>query len=315
MRAVAPGDSHRHWKGPPPTRPTMKLVRSLPLLLAPLTALGLGLQQDPRQDPPREGRQDPATADRPPVEREGVRTPPDGDELPPGVGNRDVGRLDIFGRPLHGNRNRFVDRIRGGWQLSDMQMRGSESRGRTATGFLLIGENYLSLEVHADWEGDAKSIEYDIHQAFTAEYTLDATGRMICRTSIGSYIEEETGRLLWETIGFQREFQVIETGRELVLSYDGGKSRLIFEPRLPQMVGQRDIFGRREVFDPDDTSSGTDIFGRKSTESRGTRDIFGRIVPDEVEEAGGERAGGGVNSGDGSTVIDPRERPPGGGDR
>lgn len=282
----------------------MKLVRTLPLLLAPLSALALALHGGQQT-----GQEDPPTADVPPRAGQGIRGTPDRAKLPQGIGNHDVGALDIFGRPSRARVNTLVERIQGGWQLTAMEMLGSDSAGRLTEGFLNMGASYMSLELHASWAGESKSIEYDIHTVFTAEYTLDATGRLIAHSIIGSYIAEETGRLMWEDAGIRREFFVTETDKELILTYDQGKSRLVFTPRAPRMLGRRDIFGRREIVDPLDNSIGTDIFGRKSTDTEGVRDIFGRIVPEKVP---GEAKPGEGDEGD-KKVIDPRDTPPGGG--
>lgn len=281
----------------------MKLARSLPLLLAPLSVLAMAFQ---------EGQRDPGSADRPPQESAdegergtGIRGGEIGeeDELPPGVGNRNVGELDIFGRPKRATRNSMVDRIKGGWKLTEMEIQNSSSQSRVSSGFLHIGEHFMSLEVHANWEGiEASRIEYDQHVCFTAEYTLDATGRMFALSMIGSYLEEFTGLLQWEQRGYVREYFVRENGTELILEFDKGKSRMVFEPVRPSLVSRRDIFGRKTPVDPEDNSIGTDIYGRKAQDTDGARDIFGRIVPDpkegEDEEKsdgdakGGERSGG-----------------------
>ena len=266
----------------------MKLARSLPLLLAPLSALALALQEG------QEGQRDPAGTVRPPQESAEDGDRPNGirggeigeeDELPPGVGNRNVGELDIFGRPKRAVRNSMVDRIKGGWRLTDMEIQNSSSQSRVASGFLHIGENFMSLEVHANWEGNVPSrMEYDQHVCFTAEYTLDATGRMFTLSMIGSFLEEYTGLLQWERRGYAREYFVRENGTELILEFDRGKSRMVFEPVRPSLVSRRDIFGRKTPIDPNDDSIGTDIFGRKEQDTNGARDIFGRIVPDPKED-------------------------------
>ncbi|MEM9378791.1 MAG: hypothetical protein AAGB93_02500 [Planctomycetota bacterium] len=281
----------------------MKLARSLPLLLAPLSALALALQGG------QEGAKDPQTADRPPQEageesadervREGIRETRSEDELPEGVGNRNVGELDIFGRPKRPTRDSLVDRIKGGWRLKDMELKNSNSNGRVQDGFLHIGENFMSLEVHANWEGvESSRLEYDLHVCYTAEYTIDATGRMFTLSTIGSYLQEYTGTLQWERRGFAREYFVRENGGELVLEFDKGQSRMVFQPVRPSLLARRDIFGRKTIVDPEDNSIGTDIFGRKAQDTTGARDIFGRIVPDPEEEDEDGKAGDGASDTD-----------------
>lgn len=284
----------------------MKLVHSLPLLLIPLSVLVLAPSEG--STPGQVTTQEREAARQ---EEERLRGKPDADKLPPGVGNGNVGALDIFGRPLRARENTLVQRIQGGWQLTSMELLGSSKAGRSAVGFLNVGPNYLSIEVHASWTGDNKSIEYDFHTVFTAEYTLDATGKLQTRSVIGSYIEEQTGLLKWEAYAFPREYYVSETSKELVLTFDKDKSRLTFKPRPPMMLGRSDIFGRRQVVDPMDNSIGTDIFGRDSTDTEGVRDIFGRIVPENVP--GEKAAEKDAQNADDKKSIDPRETPPGGG--
>jgi hypothetical protein len=261
----------------------MKLASALPFFLGSLTAVAVSLQS---------GGQETGQEQEGP---RGVRKPlqPDEDDLPSGTGNLDVGAVDVFGRRVRAPRNTLVDRIKGGWMMTEFEMENSSRSGRTAIGFLNVGEHYLSLEVHAYWDGPPKASEYDIHQTFTAEYNLDATGRLTCRTMMGSYLDELTGKLLWERAGFPREYQVEETNRELVLRWGGPKNRMVFRPRPPMMRGQIDIFGRRKVLEPgEEDSLDKDIFGRKKADEGGATDIFGRKVPPEEEKEAGAGASG-----------------------
>jgi len=168
-----------------------------------------------------------------------------------------------------------------------MDVRGSDPRGRVAQGFLNIGKDFLSMEIHAVWDtGASPSIpESDVHTTFTAEYQLDNSGRLYCSTVIGSFIDDVTGTLTWERQGFEREFIVREIRNEIELSYteEGrGESKLYFQAFVPRNKGSLDIFGRQQI----GSFGGTDIYGRKTARNSGEKDIYGRPVPpSEGEEA------------------------------
>lgn len=266
----------------------MKITRALPLVLGSLTALSLAVQETERNDK--------KPVDRPPTERRGLQVPEDA--LPESVGNRDVGALDVFGRRIRAPRNTLVDRIKGGWVLTQLDLENSRKGGRRATGFMIVGENYLSIEIHAFWNGTPKQTEYDLHQSFTAEYVLDATGRLTCRTMIGANLDEQTGLLLWDRAGRPREFRVEETERELVLRWKGAKNRMVFRPRSPQMRGATDIFGRRKVIEGDAATLDRDIYGRPVPDQTGETDIFGRKKP--LEDPEGTGGTGGTSGDDGA---------------
>ncbi|MEM9803032.1 MAG: hypothetical protein AAGA20_22110, partial [Planctomycetota bacterium] len=212
------------------------------------------------------------------------------------------GQLDVFGRRVDSPDDSIVDRIKGGWTLVAMDLEGSKKAGRVTSGFLHIGDAFVSMEIHAFWTGEVNS-EFDIHSSFTAEYTVDATGRLYLRSVIGAYLDEITGLLEWERPGFPREYDISETDRELVLRWGGNRNKLVFRPRLPQMRRQVDIFGRQIPAGEGEVSFESDIFGRTQPDSGGVRDIFGRLVPPDEAEAGFEDPGD-------EESLDPREGPP-----
>lgn len=275
------------------------------LALAALPALTLAFQQgsgqqgDPLDDP----------LDGPIVTGTGIEPddlPPEGGPgdgpFPPGIGNRDAGTLDVFGRRTKLRANTLAERIKGGWQLTDFTIQGSDPRGRTAQGFLFIGDSFLSLELHAIWddsEGNEEFAEEDMHTTFTAEYSIDAAGRLFCSTVIGSYIDDDTGELRWERTGFEREFLVRELKDELRLSFEG-TNRMVFKARLPRLVGEVDLFGRKQI----GSLGATDIYGRKVKAGAGERDVYGRVKNEDEGPA--------LVDPEGNPFGDPPPPPPGG---
>ena len=271
----------------------MKRITSTPLVAAipALSALGVfpGWNSAPQLGQrggttgTQSGRQDGAEgAGDTDKEGEDVATPPEGFDP------RGRTTFDIFGRRSKVRGNTFEDRIKGGWRLNAMTLGGLTSTGRQAQGFLHIGDSFLSMEIHALWQdngGRGGAIpSTDVHLTFTSEYRFDPTGKLICSTVIGSYVDETTGELTWERTGFKREYRVREVQNELELTFKNGSSgvsRLVFTPYLPRQGGERDVFGRPVGVN----FGGTDIYGRKTANERLERDIFGRpIQPEPGEE-------------------------------
>lgn len=244
----------------------MKLLPSLLLAAAPAFTLGTFIQEGTPQErtdaPPNEAGED--------------------DDARPDRGAQGASNLDIFGRPKRSRRNALGDRLIGGWQLTRMELAGSNSAGRIAQGFLNISDSYLSLEIHAAYgkESYIKAPRRDVHATFTAEYQLVDGGAIECSTIIGSFLEDDTGVLRWERPSFPRRYRVSQEAGQLILTYGvefGEVTRLYFTPRLPKIGGARDIFGLRS---PTGALGGDlDIFGRPAQIGSGERDVFGREKP------------------------------------
>ena len=265
----------------------MKRITST-LLLTALPALGLatnlafgpatagttqqrGFQQDGTQEEGGQQEGDEQDLDANP--------PPEGFDSDPRVTN------DIFGRRTTVRGNTFADRLRGAWQLTSMSIPGSNAQGRVAQGFMHIGDSFMSLELHALWEGgNGNGVpENDLHTTFTAEFQVDSGGKMFCSTIIGSYIDEETGELRWERAGYEREYRLQESRGQLELTFvdpETGPGQMKFRPFAPRTLGSKDIFGRNEI----GSFGATDIYGRPVAAQRGERDIFGRDTPAEEED-------------------------------
>ncbi len=185
------------------------------------------------------------------------------DSAPP-QGGQDEGGLagrDVFGRIRKlkaGERHPMM----GGWQLLDVEAEGYPREGLNASGMLLVTEGFLSFEMHAYWdEHQMAQEEVEGFQTFTAEYLLEAGERLICRTLIGAYMDEEDDELVWEVSGYPREFTVDVEGQLLKLTWGNGNV-MTFGRRIPNQQARNDIFGKPQPAPKVDY--GADIFGRRN---------------------------------------------------
>lgn len=167
---------------------------------------------------------------------------------------------DLFGRVRKrapGAPNPLV----GAWQLLDMEAEGFPEEGKLSSGFLLVGEDFLALEMHVMWDLDlVGEALVDAYQTFICEYAVVGGSLLQCRTLIGSYIEAVDGSLQYEPSGTDREFLMELDGEFLTLKWDQTDS-MTFARRRPSPVLTEDIFGKREALR--NRGRGEDIFGRR----------------------------------------------------
>ncbi len=165
---------------------------------------------------------------------------------------------DIFGRTRM--RRSENGGLTGMWQLLAMDLEGYPEEGLLTAGYMLIGRGFLSLEMHAIYEDGRVRDEQieDGFQTFMAEYELISGDRMVCRTLIGSFLDEEDDYLDFELVGETREYTVERDGEFLTLRW-GEDDWMTFARRLPSSGTLEDIFGK-EGGEP--SKAGPDIFGR-----------------------------------------------------
>ncbi len=164
---------------------------------------------------------------------------------------------DIFGRLRKTKHNPF----KGAWQLVDLEIDGYPPQGRSEAGFLLIADEFLAFELQATWDEFVTGVILDDgYQSFIAEYLLEGGNTLLCRTLIGSFIDEETNVLDFEPRGIEREFEVRMEDDFLVLRW-GESDQLTFGRRLPGRWVQQDIFGNQEQ-----RTVPEDIFGRRRSD-------------------------------------------------
>ncbi|MEL6713000.1 MAG: hypothetical protein AAFP86_04460 [Planctomycetota bacterium] len=269
------------------TRPGAVLLLALPLALPAARALVGPASAPAAQTGQQTGAGQPLPLDDLPGE---LPPPTAGD--PVGGETRRPDSFDIFGRRRVRRGDTVEERIRGGWQLTELFLPESDARGRIAQGFMNIGDGLLSMELHAAWEQEgenAEFAEFDLHTTFTAEFQLTGNRELRCSTVIGSYLDEETGELLWERTGFERLYRLRENAGLLEFSFgpaDSPQGKLIWKPYVPSREGEVDIFGRKQVVTG--AFGDVDIFGREVETPRGVEDIYGRTRPEEGVGEGGE---------------------------
>jgi hypothetical protein len=266
----------------------MKLHHALTLLLSTLTVLSFASQ---------EGSSRTRATSRPTQRQDGAKTTtnaPDqaGQDLPGAIPET---TLDVFGRRRQSSESKSPQELLiGGWALESMKLRKGPTSSQGASGLLVVGQNFLSLELHGSGDPTSRTNGLAFHMSLGGEYVLTPGGALSLRTVIGSFQDTNSDQLAWEGTGKTREFKAVFSERQLALSWGGGANQLLFSRRTPTMSGRIDIFGRRIQPSADAPSEATDIFGRGLPEELGgEKDIFGRPVPNsESGKTGTVKAGG-----------------------
>ena len=240
ITALAVGRRMDHTSGPqdppaggPAFEPKLTMNRILSLI--PLIGLGTGLMVIPSQD----------TAQDPPAEEP-----------------KKEARRDIFGR----QKLKAVgeeEGLEGMWQLLNMDVDGYPAGGLVPSGFLLISAGFMAFEMHAYYEEDGLlGVPFeDGFQTFFGEYDLNSGESLVCRSLIGSYLDEEEDDLEFEDPGTERNFEVELEDRMLTLKW--GENDSMTFGRLRHTTAQlTDIYGRERGRR---SLKGPDIFGREKT--------------------------------------------------
>lgn len=174
--------------------------------------------------------------------------------------------VDLYGQPLRQATKDLAVRMRGCWQITELDNREWPAAGRDLLGFLVVTDGFLAFEIQAYWEARSEEIP-DAYQTFFSRYTVDKSGTVRSESLIGSFLDREQGNLEWENPGFPREFtlampsnSVLELewangGRMIFNRLEGsGKSTASFfgQPSSSEFGVERDVFGRkRNVSDED----------------------------------------------------------------
>ncbi len=187
--------------------------------------------------------------------------PQDGQE-PESGGEARIGR-DVYGRPLKTTDkvDAFVAKLMGCWRLVDIEDAEFPADGRSQVGYLLIGQDFLALEMHVAWDDEQGEMVDNDFQSGIHEYRLESTGVLVTSALIGSFLEEYAPKskldLEWEDPGTLRKFQLNLAGNFLSLEREDG-SRLSFSRQPARHAAERDLFGRERP----DSSGKKDVFGR-----------------------------------------------------
>jgi hypothetical protein len=173
---------------------------------------------------------------------------------------------DIFGR-LRTRKVPKDEALQGMWQLLAMEIEGYPTSGLVPDGYLLIGDGFLSFQMHATYDQDElNGLTFaDGYQTFMAEYKLDAGEELICQTLIGSWLDEEQDSLEFEDGGSIREYQLERKGKLLTLHWGKG-DWMTFGRRLTGARRLKSIYGRDRG---EPTDEGPDVFGRRKVKVEG----------------------------------------------
>jgi hypothetical protein len=163
----------------------------------------------------------------------------------PGDVDAPLGR-DVYGRPLKatGKSDELVKQLMGCWMLVDIDDAEFPPEGRTQVGYLLVGQDFLALEMHIVWDTDQGVMVDDDFQSGIHEYRIDPNGVLTTSSLIGGFLEDEGGELnlQWEDPATLRRFQTKLAGNFLTLTRSDG-SRLSFSRQPLRHSKTRDVFG------------------------------------------------------------------------
>ena len=179
-------------------------------------------------------------------------------------------RRDIFGRIVTKKAAEDDSGLDGMWQLLGMELEGYPPEGLNPFGYILFHKGFMAFELQAFYDEDTLDDDpfEDGYQTFMAEYELIGADRLVCRTLIGSYLDEEDDLLDYEDPGMEREFEIEFKGRLLTLEWDG-KNWMTFGRVPPPSSKLKDIFGKTRGTRG---RRGPDLFGREKTRAEEEED-------------------------------------------
>ena len=175
-------------------------------------------------------------------------------------------QVDLYGRPLRKATEDLSVRMRGCWQITDLDNREWPNAGRDLLGYLLITDGFLSFEVQAFWDTRNQDIP-DAYQTFLSRFTVDRTGKVLSESLIGSFLDREQGSLEWENPGLPREFVAVMPNDSTLEIEWGNGSRMTFarltgartttasffgQPSSTDLGAERDLFGRERKSSDDE---------------------------------------------------------------
>jgi len=184
------------------------------------------------------------------------------------IGLEPVPEEDEQDAPAHGltpltPAEKLYEELQGCWQLTTIESNLIGAAGRNMIGYLLIGDGFLSVEIHMNWMQAGRELE-DAFQSGIHEFTLDDFATLTTSTLVGASLDDDF-ELELERAGVQRTYQVKVAGAFLELTRSDG-AVYVFS-RRPSRTGRGD----------------RDIFGNPLP-GRARRDMFGREVVEEPEK-------------------------------
>ncbi|MCA9001894.1 MAG: hypothetical protein KDB61_08225 [Planctomycetes bacterium] len=134
-------------------------------------------------------------------------------------------------------------RIRGAWKLTSIDAPDYPQEGRDLLGYLLITDNFLSMEVQAFWDDTLEDAPNDAFETLTAEYRTTKEGFLEAKILMGSYIDRNKGRLEWYKSERPRRFVATPLGDDGLQLEWKDRNIMTFPRHKPSTTAERDFFG------------------------------------------------------------------------
>lgn len=138
-----------------------------------------------------------------------------------------------------------VDSMLGAWRLTNLESPLMNKDKRSDVGYLLIAENFMSLECHIGWLDDSGTRVASTFFSGTHEYELRSDGVLVLTSLIGATVDPNGSNPVFEPTGRRREYRVKFNGSRLVLVRDKDQQTFEFE-RVAASGGGLDFYGRRK---------------------------------------------------------------------
>ena len=140
---------------------------------------------------------------------------------------------------------RLREELQGVWRLDELwdpRMRPSE---RMTEAYVLVQDDYLSMEVHIDWLDQRKLVGARLFDSGIYHYELLGNGMIEMRSVISAVLDPGMPgmQLQFRYKGFVRQYKIELTGERMVWTREDGQ-RSEFT-RLEGTGVRRDIFGRK----------------------------------------------------------------------
>lgn len=135
----------------------------------------------------------------------------------------------------------LLEAMQGCWQLIDLELPEAETASRQEIAFVLVSQEFLSIEFHLGYFDEEDFLEESYFQSGTYRLAMDDRGLLVTSTLIGSVFDDEE-RLIFEPPGFRRLFSAQVDGESLKLVRFEDGARFVFEKLAS--LGGNDFYGR-----------------------------------------------------------------------
>jgi len=138
-----------------------------------------------------------------------------------------------------------VEQILGAWRLTSFETPNLKREQREQVGYLLVADDFLSLECHIGWMNDAGARAASTFFSGTHSYELRGDSVLVMTSLIGSTMDPNGSTPVFEPVGRKREYKVKFNGARLVLLREKDQQSFQFE-RISSSSGGLDFYGRKK---------------------------------------------------------------------